>query len=66
MSNNAHFGSRFGPSPIRRVPMPKFEFALEKFLKGRRKRPKEDGDTSRGPTSSAGEITPTDRSARTV
>lgn len=47
MTNNTHFGSGFGPLPVRRVPMPKFEFALEKFLEERRKRPKDEESVSR-------------------
>jgi hypothetical protein len=39
--------------------MPKFEFALEKFLEDRRKRPKEEIDTSHGAISSDEGMAPT-------
>lgn len=59
MSNNTHYGSSFGPTPVRRIPLPKFEFALEKFLEDRRKRPKEEIDTSHGAIPSDEGMTPT-------
>jgi hypothetical protein len=62
MSNDTHFGAGFGPSPVRRVPMPKFEFALEKFLEDRRKRSKEEADASGEATRDAGRMTPRDKS----
>lgn len=40
MKNNVHLGGTFGPAPVRRVLLPKVEFALEKFLQDRRKRPR--------------------------
>ncbi len=63
MSNNAHFGRGFAVSPVRRVPMPKFEFALEKFLQDRRRRPKEDDNAVRLATPAGGRIPSADRSS---
>jgi hypothetical protein len=38
MRDNEQSEAAFGPVPVRRVLMPKFEFALEKYLEDRRKR----------------------------